>query len=152
MQELQSRISKAQGALEQTLGRSPRPSEVARHLDVDVDDVVEALAADGCFTPTSLDTPLDDVTTTLGDLTDETDLVAADKEVTGAVEQLLGLTFEHFCTCVVLPQGDFAEFLHARAGDRQKILVKLLGLEVYDQIARAAASARGTPGTASGPT
>ncbi|MFB9323825.1 AAA family ATPase, partial [Cryptosporangium minutisporangium] len=76
--------------------------------------------------------------TALGDLADETELVAADKEVTGAVEQLLGLTFEHFCTCVVLPQGDFAEFLHARAGDRQKILVKLLGLEVYDQIARAA--------------
>ncbi|SHN41934.1 AAA family ATPase [Cryptosporangium aurantiacum] len=74
----------------------------------------------------------------LGDLEDDTDLVAADKEVTPAVERLLGLTFEHFCTCVVLPQGDFAEFLHARAGDRQKILVKLLGLEVYDQIARAA--------------
>ncbi|EXG81006.1 AAA family ATPase [Cryptosporangium arvum] len=74
----------------------------------------------------------------LGDLEDDTELVAADKEATPAVETLLGLTFEHFCTCVVLPQGDFAEFLHARAGDRQKILVKLLGLEVYDQIAKAA--------------
>ena len=69
---------------------------------------------------------------------EETEPVAADSKVTPAVEDLLGLTFEHFCTCVVLPQGDFAEFLHARAGDRQKILVKLLGLEVYDQIARAA--------------
>ncbi|GAA0276195.1 SMC family ATPase [Cryptosporangium japonicum] len=76
--------------------------------------------------------------TALGDLEDDTELVAADKEATPAVETLLGLTFEHFCTCVVLPQGDFAEFLHARAGDRQKILVKLLGLEVYDQIAKAA--------------
>ena len=76
--------------------------------------------------------------TALGDLEDDTELVAADREATEAVEHLLGLTFEHFCTCVVLPQGDFAEFLHARAGDRQKILVKLLGLEVYDQIARAA--------------
>ena len=27
---------------------------------------------------------------------------------TAAVEQLLGLTFEHFTTCVVLPQGEFA--------------------------------------------
>ena len=66
VQELQSRISRAQAQLEQALGRSPRPSELASHLEVDLDDVVEALAADGCFTPTSLDTPLDDVTTTLG--------------------------------------------------------------------------------------
>ena len=73
-----------------------------------------------------------------GAMEDETEPVAADSKVTPAVESLLGLTFEHFCTCVVLPQGDFAEFLHARAGDRQKILVKLLGLEVYDQIARVA--------------
>ncbi|MFI5953623.1 AAA family ATPase [Cryptosporangium sp. NPDC051539] len=75
---------------------------------------------------------------TLGDLEDESDLVAADNEVTGAVERLLGLTFENFCTCVVLPQGDFADFLHARPADRQKILVKLLGLEVYEQIGQAA--------------
>jgi exonuclease SbcC len=74
----------------------------------------------------------------VGTADDETEPVAADSKVTPAVEELLGLNFEHFTTCVVLPQGDFAEFLHARAGDRQKILVKLLGLEVYDQIAKAA--------------
>ena len=73
LQELQARISTVQGQLEQSLGRSPRPSEVASHLGVDVDTVVEALAADGCFAPTSLDTPLDDVATTLGDLVGEED-------------------------------------------------------------------------------
>ena len=47
---------------------------------------------------------------------------------TKAVEELLGLPFEHFCTCVVLPQGDFAEFLHAKPRKRQEKLVRLLGL------------------------
>ncbi|MEV7097029.1 SMC family ATPase [Amycolatopsis sp. NPDC051045] len=74
----------------------------------------------------------------LGGPEDEADAVAADSEVTPAVERLLGLTFKHFCTCVALPQGDFAEFLHAKAADRQKILIKLLGLEVYERIGRRA--------------
>ncbi|WP_326955389.1 SMC family ATPase [Amycolatopsis sp. NBC_01286] len=74
----------------------------------------------------------------LGGADDEADAVAADSEVTPAIERLLGLTFKHFCTCVALPQGDFAEFLHAKAADRQKILIKLLGLEVYERIGRRA--------------
>ncbi|WP_284743259.1 AAA family ATPase [Amycolatopsis sp. RTGN1] len=76
--------------------------------------------------------------TALGGAEDDADPVAADSEVTPAVERLLGLTFKHFCTCVALPQGAFAEFLHAKAADRQKILIKLLGLEVYERIGRRA--------------
>ena len=89
LQELQARISTAQGRLEQTLGRSPRPSEVASHLGVDVDDVVEALAADGCFAPTSLDTPLDDVATTLGDLIGEEDTRVEAVEARVVLEPLI---------------------------------------------------------------
>ena len=33
-------------------------------------------------------------------------------EVTAEVDELLGLSFEHFTRCVVLPQGEFARFLH----------------------------------------
>ncbi len=55
LQELQARIYAAESNLAQSLGRSPRPSEIARELDEDVEDVREALATDGCFTPTSLD-------------------------------------------------------------------------------------------------
>ena len=73
-----------------------------------------------------------------GDLEDVTSQMAADSEVNSAVVKLLGLTFKHFCTCVALPQGDFAEFLHAKPSDRQKILIKLLGFEVYERIARRA--------------
>ena len=68
VQDLRSRISRAQDELEAQLGRSPRPTEVAAHLDVPVDDVIEALAADGCFTPTSLDGPVGDGSSSLGDL------------------------------------------------------------------------------------
>ncbi len=68
VQDLQARIATAQRELEAELGRSPRPSEVARHLDEGIDDVVEALSADGCFTPTSLDGTVGDGTSTLGDL------------------------------------------------------------------------------------
>lgn len=52
--------------------------------------------------------------------------------LTHAVERLLGLRFEHFTKCVVLPQGEFAEFLHAKPGDRQDLLVRLLDLGIYD--------------------
>jgi exonuclease SbcC len=71
-----------------------------------------------------------------------------EKEVTAAVEELLGLTFEHFTTCVVLPQGEFARFLHDRPERRQDLLVNLLDLRVYErmgELARGrAAAARAT--------
>lgn len=68
VQDLQGRISRAQHELEASLRRSPRPSEIAEHLGEDLDAVVEALSADGCFTPTSLDLTVAEGTSTLGDL------------------------------------------------------------------------------------
>ena len=68
-----------------------------------------------------------------------TDLVAgAADEVTSGVERLLGLSFEHFTTCVVLPQGAFQHFLHAKPGERQKLLVQLLDLDLYGKVGQAA--------------
>jgi exonuclease SbcC len=60
------------------------------------------------------------------------------KEVTAAVSELLGLGFEHFTTCVSLPQGQFAEFLHAEPRNRQDLLIRLLELGLYDAVAGAA--------------
>lgn len=69
IQKLQSEVCAARNELTQTLGHTPRGSDVAQFLEVPVEDVVEALSADGCFTPTSLDTPLGDESGgTLGDL------------------------------------------------------------------------------------
>jgi DNA repair protein SbcC/Rad50 len=55
-------------------------------------------------------------------------------DVNDAVVRLLGLSYEDFTQCVVLPQGRFADFLHARPGERQEILLRLLGAEHYKQM------------------
>jgi exonuclease SbcC len=61
-------------------------------------------------------------------------------ELDAAVEGLLGLNFEQFTKTVVLPQGDFAAFLHATPKDRGDLLVRLLDFGVYARMASAARS------------
>ena len=74
-----------------------------------------------------------------GAVEEETEPVAEGAPATTkAVEELLGLPFGDFTTCVVLPQGEFAEFLHTEPRKRQETLVRLLGLGVYDTIAKEA--------------
>jgi RNA polymerase sigma-B factor len=67
IQELQSTLTKASDELTRTLQRSPRPSDLARHLDVSESEIVEALSAEGCFTPYSLEHPGSLGAGTLGD-------------------------------------------------------------------------------------
>ena len=68
-------------------------------------------------------------------ISDEGDTLAGTAaEVTSAVEELLGLTFAQFTKTIVLPQGDFARFLTETAGDRQTLLRRLLGLDVYSSM------------------
>jgi len=63
------------------------------------------------------------------------EVLAADaKSVSREVERLLGLSFDDFTKCVVLPQGEFARFLHDKPAVRQEVLIGLLGLDVYDQV------------------
>ena len=62
-------------------------------------------------------------------------------ELSAEVERLIGLNFEHFTKCVVLPQGEFARFLHDTPGKRQEVLVRLLNLRVYE-VMRSAANSR----------
>ncbi|MGZ4211131.1 MAG: AAA family ATPase [Actinomycetota bacterium] len=64
-----------------------------------------------------------------------TDVLAGDAEgVTVEIGRLLGLGFEEFTRCVVLPQGDFARFMHDKPSVRQDLLVKLLDLDVYGRM------------------
>src|SRR4051794_17214844 len=65
-------------------------------------------------------------------------LTADARSVRQQVAELLGLDFDDFCTCVVLPQGDFATFLQASVAERQTILLKLLGARHYETIGRLA--------------
>jgi len=85
---------------------------------------------------------------------DQTFPLAKDLDgVNDAVEKLLGLKYDDFVQCVVLPQGQFAAFLHAKPTDRQDILLRLLGAEHYrlmmmkaNQRASVAAQRAGTYG------
>ena len=84
VQELQGSIAKVSSELTQRLGRSPKPTEVAHQLGIDVESVIEALAADGAFTPASLDVPVgEDGAATLGDLMphDDVDFDSAEARV-----------------------------------------------------------------------
>jgi DNA repair protein SbcC/Rad50 len=61
-------------------------------------------------------------------------LAGTPAEMDKAVQDAVGLPYEQFTSCVVLPQGQFAEFLHAKPAVRQQILINLLGLSVYERV------------------
>ena len=58
IQEIQARLTRAEEDLAHELGHRPLADELAAHLQVDVAEVREAMAADGCFSPSSLDRPV----------------------------------------------------------------------------------------------
>lgn len=105
VQELQPRIFAAQGELSLVLGRSPSVRELAQHLDEGLSEVEEALSAEGCFRPSSLDSALSPgADVTIGDFMGEDDASQAAAEarvaLTPAVRMLsdrdrhiLGLRF-----------------------------------------------------------
>lgn len=68
------------------------------------------------------------------------------KEIEEHVGRILGLDYEGFTRSVVLPQGQFDAFLKGKPEERRKILVTLLGLDVYERmhalVNRKAADAR----------
>jgi exonuclease SbcC len=59
-------------------------------------------------------------------------------QVKAQVQDILGLTYEHFTQSVLLPQGRFSEFLQAKAADRQDLLVELLAFGVYNAVGQQA--------------
>jgi exonuclease SbcC len=69
-------------------------------------------------------------------------LAGTPAEMESAVLDAVGLPYEQFTRSVMLPQGDFARFLHAKPKERQDILVNLLGLHVYRRIAERAGLAQ----------
>jgi DNA repair protein SbcC/Rad50 len=60
-------------------------------------------------------------------------LAEGPENVKAAVQELLGLSYEHFTQSVLLPQGGFAEFLRATPAKRQQLLVELLAFGVYKE-------------------
>jgi len=61
------------------------------------------------------------------------------RELDAEIRRLIGLDFRQFTTCAVLPQGEFARFLHAPPAERQKLITQLLGFSVYGAMRQRAA-------------
>ncbi|WP_431927634.1 AAA family ATPase [Micromonospora wenchangensis] len=70
-------------------------------------------------------------------------LAGTPAEMEPAVLDAVGLPYDQFTSCVVLPQGQFADFLHAKPATRQQILVNLLGLGVYENVQKRATERAG---------
>jgi len=61
--------------------------------------------------------------------------VAQRRAVTQQMEALLKLTADQFMKIVLLPQGQFQEFLVASTADKEEILQRIFGTEIYDKVA-----------------
>ncbi len=73
-------------------------------------------------------------------IADQEVLATGPKDTRQKVIQLVGFTFEEFQKAVLLPQGQFAEFLRASAKDRAEILEKVAGGEIYARLGILAAA------------
>jgi RNA polymerase sigma-B factor len=65
LKDVQSSINGAVGPLSQQLGRAPRPSEIAAHLGIATEEVVEGLDAQQAYRSSSLDELVSGADTTL---------------------------------------------------------------------------------------
>ncbi|MFE7587897.1 AAA family ATPase [Kitasatospora sp. NPDC057512] len=63
-------------------------------------------------------------------------VTSTQQEVAREIEALLGMNRGQFCQVVLLPQGDFAKFLRAKAEDRATVLGRLFGTHRFRDIAR----------------
>src|SRR5581483_3714048 len=72
----------------------------------------------------------------LEELTNGSERLLADKvrDADDHIAALTGLRYETFIQTVLLPQGEFAKFLHSDPGERGKILRELLKLDVYERM------------------
>lgn len=61
-------------------------------------------------------------------------IAAGIRDVQPEIERVIGLTFDQFTKCVLLPQGAFARFLHDSGAERNELLRKLMSLEIYSQL------------------
>lgn len=57
-----------------------------------------------------------------------------DGEVREQIQQIIGLKVEQFRKIVMIPQGDFKEFLYANTTNKEEILRKIFGTDFYKSI------------------
>lgn len=61
-------------------------------------------------------------------------LSARNDEAAAQILALLGMSMAQFTKVILLAQGDFAAFLRAKAKERQELLEKLFGTQIYQQL------------------
>lgn len=59
------------------------------------------------------------------------------KEADTTLEKLMGLTVDEFSRIIILPQGEFAEFLKQNSNQRRETLLKLFPLDEYEKLMEA---------------
>lgn len=69
-------------------------------------------------------------------------LAEGTRDVSDALEKIVGLTFEDFKTCIALPQGDFAALVKSRPAERVKLVARLFNLEKYGERLSVAVNAK----------
>ena len=57
-----------------------------------------------------------------------------ENEVRELIQQIIGLKVEQFRKIVMIPQGDFKEFLYANTTNKEEILRKIFGTDFYKKI------------------
>ena len=103
IQELQAKAGAVVEELTAELGRFPAPGEVATRIEAPTTDVVEAMAADGCFAPSSLDMPVgQDGGASIGELLPDDEAGMAQAEIRAAMMPLLRKMRERDRTIVAL--------------------------------------------------
>ena len=60
-------------------------------------------------------------------------LAEGTREVDEKVEEIIGLSFADFKTCIALPQGDFAALVKSTPSERVKLVARLFNLEKYGE-------------------
>ncbi|MBA9004804.1 AAA family ATPase [Thermomonospora cellulosilytica] len=108
--------------------------------------IVRSLVRGGRGTVTTREARLDELDPAVDPALGITELLGAvvrnlaeGEHVTAETQRLTGLEYRYFTQCVILPQGRFADFLHAMPSKRQELLIQLLDAEVFDAVKQRAA-------------
>lgn len=134
LQEAQAEAVRVRDELEASLGRRPTDGEVAERGGLDVAAVSEALALQGCFTPASLDKPLQpDGASALGSLIADPDSQFAASEARLLVRPLLRRLDPRDRTIVRMrwfeqrTQQEIAEAIGVTQAQVSRLLTRILG-------------------------
>ncbi len=131
LKDLQTPIRAATEALTRSLDRAPRPSEIAVHIDVRVEEVLEALSAQQAYRADSLDELVGSAHTdvALGDLIGAADTALGTAQYRHELRQALAALPERDRTIIVLRFfGDMTQTqIAAQVGLSQMHVSRLLG-------------------------